>query len=97
MSHESATPTRISIDQVRSVLADCTEHTWVVPNTTMTVAAVVNPNGFVLGIGTSSCISREEFDADVGAQLAKKNARAEAESTVWASEGYVLARSLGIV
>lgn len=60
------------------------------PGTTVTVAVAVLPDGFVVGTGQSGCISPSNFDAEIGATIAKGGALAAAREKLWELEGYLL-------
>ena len=62
---------------------------WIVPHTTTTVCALVLKNGFVV-IGESSSASPENFDEELGKQIANDRARAK----IWPLEGYLLRQEL---
>lgn len=51
----------------------------------LTVCVLVLRNGFKV-VGTSSCVSEANFDADIGRNVARENARRQ----VWELEGYLL-------
>lgn len=79
------------IDQLHCGLQVLTHH---FPGTTCTVAIAALPDGFVAGVGHSACISIENFDADVGASIAKRNALNAAREKLWELEGYALRERL---
>ena len=55
------------------------------PNTNTTVCCITLFNGFTV-TGESSCVSDENFDEDVGKNIAFENAR----DKIWLLEGYLL-------
>src|SRR5690554_5527607 len=57
----------------------------VFPGTTVTVCVLTLRNGFTV-VGHSACASPENFDEEVGRDIARKNAREQ----VWQLEGYLL-------
>lgn len=59
------------------------------PGTTVTVCALTLRNGYVV-IGHSAAASPENFDAELGRDIA----RAEARNHIWALEGYLLREKL---
>lgn len=72
-------------------LADSlTFHTHHFPGTTCTVAIAVMPDGFVAGMGASTCINPASFDSDACYDLAIGNARTDAVNRLWEMEGYRL-------
>lgn len=57
--------------------------------TTVTVCCLTLRNGFNT-VGESACVSPEGFDAEIGRQLARKEAREK----IWLLEGYLLRQML---
>lgn len=55
----------------------------------LTICVLTLQNGFTV-TGESACASPENFDAEIGQQVARKNA----EEKIWALEGYRLKESL---
>ena len=62
---------------------------YVFPGTTLTVCALRLKNGFVV-TGESAAASPENFDADIGREIASQNAR----DKIWPLEGYLLRSKL---
>ena len=62
---------------------------YVFPGTTTTVCCLTLKNGFTT-IGKSASASPENFNEEIGKEIAFKNAREE----VWALEGYLLKQRL---
>ena len=65
------------------------EQYTVFPGTTLTVCALELENGFIV-TGESASASPENFNADIGRQIAHRNAR----DKIWALEGYLLRERL---
>ena len=61
----------------------------VFPGTTLTVCALTLRNGFNV-TGESAAASPANFDAEIGREIARKNAREK----IWAFEGYLLRERL---
>lgn len=61
----------------------------VFPNTTVTVCMLTLRNGFST-IGYSAAASIDNFNADIGRDIARKNAREK----IWVLEGYLLKERL---
>jgi hypothetical protein len=59
------------------------------PGTTVTVCCLSLTNGFSV-IGESASASAENFDAQIGMDIARANAREK----IWALEGYLLKQKL---
>ena len=62
---------------------------WRPEDTTLTVCAMQLTNGTIV-VGESACVSRLNFDAEIGKNIAYENARQK----VWALEGYLLREKL---
>lgn len=58
---------------------------FIVPDTTMTICVLTLMNGYQV-TGNSSCASIENFDKEIGQEIAYKNAREK----IWELEGYLL-------
>jgi hypothetical protein len=61
----------------------------VFPGTTMTVCCLTLRNGYNV-VGESAAASPENFDAEIGRKIARKNAREK----IWPLEGYLLKEGL---
>lgn len=81
------TAPRITPDQIDNSII--TAQYWHPPGTTLTVCALTLRNGTNV-VGESACVSPENFDADLGRSIAKRNAREK----IWALEGYLLKERL---
>lgn len=62
---------------------------YVFPDTTLTVCCLHLANGFTV-TGESACASPENFDEEIGREIAFKQAR----DKIWALEGYALRTAL---
>lgn len=74
---------RITIDRIESLIAK--ESFYVFPETTTTVCCLTLKNGANV-IGTSACVDKANFVAEIGERLAKANA----VDKIWELEGYAL-------
>ena len=63
-------------------------------NTTSTFVHAFLDGKFFLATGFSACVSKENFNADIGERLAKGNAAKNAENKLWELEGYRLFASV---
>lgn len=61
------------------------EDYFIVPNTTTTICVLTCENGYVL-TGTSACVSKENFDVEIGKKIAYDNAIKQ----LWGIKGYEL-------
>lgn len=68
------------------------EQYHVFSGTCLTVCCLTLKNGFTV-TGESACASPENFNIEIGQQIAKRNAREK----IWALEGYLLREKLSIV
>lgn len=84
------TAPRITPARIDSLVADLNVHCYVVPGTTTTVATAFLSNGFSVATEISACASPENFDAELGMKIAKKNAEESARKELWRLEGYRL-------
>ena len=73
--------TRLTDADIESLIAE--EQYHVFPGTTVTVCCLTLKNGFAV-VGESACVSRENFDEQVGRRIAFDNAR----NFLWQLEGY---------
>ena len=78
---------RITPDRVEEVIAS--EQYHVFTGTTFTACLLTLENGYTV-LGESACASPENFNADLGRKIARKNAA----NKIWALEGYLLRQKL---
>lgn len=78
---------RITPEQIDSKISEVDY--YVFPGTTLTVCCIITTNGFIV-TGESACVSKENFDIEIG----KKIAFARAREKIWALEGYLLREKL---
>ncbi len=81
------TAPRVTPDRLEEVIKD--EQYHVFPGSTFTSCLLTLENGFTVH-GESACASPENFDAELGAKIARDNAK----SKIWALEGYLLKQKL---
>lgn len=79
------TAPRITPEHLDSLVAQSRHHYHVFPGTTMTACCIVLPNGYSV-MGQSAAASPENFDLEIGRQVALADAR----DKLWALEGYLL-------
>lgn len=77
------TAPRLTPADIDAVIAGEAFHIF--PGTTLTVCCLTLRNGFTV-TGESAAASPENFDAEIGAKIARDNAR----NKIWALEGYLL-------
>ena len=74
---------RLNPDLIDATIMSESYHVF--PGTTMTVCCITLRNGFNV-VGESAAASPENFDAEIGQKIARRNAR----DKIWALEGYLL-------
>ena len=62
--------------------------------TTSIVVAAFLDGEFYLGCGHSACVSKENFDPEIGFKIAKASAEKLARDKLWELEGYALRNAL---
>lgn len=77
------TAARITPEDLDAIIV--AEQYHVFPGTTMTVCALSLRNGYIV-TGESAAASPENFDAEIGRKIARRNAR----DKIWSLEGYLL-------
>lgn len=81
---------RVMPEQIDALVDKLTYLTSHYPGTTITTAVAVLPDGFVAGMGMSATVSKPNFNAEIGKQIAIKDARENARTKLWELEGYLL-------
>lgn len=84
------TAPRLTPAQIDSQIVDEAYHVF--PGTTLTVCCLTLQNGYCV-VGHSAAASPENFDEEIGRDIARRNARAQ----IWALEGYLLRDRLAAV
>jgi len=87
IAKKGLTAPRITPDMIDATIVLEAYHVF--PGTTMTVCCLTLTNGYQV-IGESACASPENFDAQIGRNLARENARRK----IWSLEGYRLRSAL---
>lgn len=72
---------KITVEHLESLIAN--EQFHVIEGTTVTVCCLTLKSGFAV-IGKSACISRDDFDAQIGREVARSNAFEK----LWELEAY---------
>lgn len=78
---------RLTPEKISGQISDIAFHVF--PGTTLTVCALTLKNGFHV-VGESAAASPENFDPEIGKNIAFENARKK----IWAFEGYTLRNAL---
>ena len=88
---EKAVAPRVTKDHIDSLMDRVTYVVVQQPgDTTSTFVHAYLDGKFFLATGFSACVSKENFNADIGERLAKGNAAKQAENKLWELEGYRL-------
>ncbi len=78
---------RVTEQQIDNLIVAELYHQF--PGTTVTVCCLTLRNGFS-AVGESACVSASSFNAEVGRDIARANAREK----IWTLEGYLLCQML---
>jgi len=87
IKEKGLTAPRVTPQRIDEVII--AEDYHVFPGTTLTICCLTLKNGFTV-TGESACASLENFDVDLGRQIARDNAKGK----IWALEGYALRERL---
>lgn len=86
---------RITPDRINELMERTTYCYDVRPiGSTTTFAHAFLDGEFYLASGKSACVSKENFNAELGMDIAKKNAEGCAREKLWELEGYTLYEQL---
>lgn len=95
---KNLTAPRVTKAQIDELMMNVIYHWHVVPDTTTIVAVAVlvmeNEQTFTLATDYSACASPENFDEEIGRNIACDNAAKKAEEALWLLEGYALKKRL---
>lgn len=82
---------RVTLDQVMAAIEG--ESYTLLADGTTTISQLSMANGRFSSVGKSSCVSKENFNPDIGRELAKKDAVGQ----IWPLLGFELARKLALI
>ena len=85
---------RIKPEQIDAMVQRLSFHTYVIPGTTATVAAAIDPLGFVVALGQASAVSPANFNESLGRNAAISKAKRAAFDELFKLEGYRLKHNL---
>lgn len=85
---------RIKPEAIDAMVESLSFHTYVIPGTTATVAAAIDPLGFVVALGQASAVSAANFNESLGRNAAISKAKHAARDELFKLEGYRLKRNL---
>jgi hypothetical protein len=84
------TAPHVTPDQIDALMRDVRYEVQVVHGTTTTLATAIAANGFTLATGMTACADPANFNAELGAKYAIKDAEAKARQELWKLEGWRL-------
>lgn len=87
MDEKGLTAPRVTMAMIEDCVVD--EDFHVFPNTCLTVCCLTLKNGFTV-TGESACASPENFNAEMGQNIARE----KATEKIWQLEGYLLKQRL---
>lgn len=87
IQEKGLTAPRITPDQIDALIVD--ESYTILPSGRVMVCELILKNGFSVR-GESSCVSKENFDKDVGILISRRNA----VNQIWQLEAYLLQQKL---
>jgi hypothetical protein len=85
---------KVEVATINRLFDSLVYRTTRISDTTTTLAVATLPDGFVVAIGMSACVSPENFNAELGIELAVKDAKTKAREELWKLEGYALSKQL---
>ena len=87
IQEKGLTAPRVTPDRLEEVIVGEAFHVF--PGSQLTVCCLELENGFTV-TGESACASPENFDAEIGRNIARDNAK----NKIWMLEGYLLKQML---
>lgn len=87
------TAPRVTLDQIKAMMKRVQYKFNQTEGTTSTFAHAFLDGEFFLATGHSACVSKENFDAELGREYAQSNAEKHAQDKLWELEGYNLYRN----
>ncbi|ASN72217.1 hypothetical protein 3S15_30 [uncultured Caudovirales phage] len=88
------TAPRITPQHIHKLLEGVNYHTHVIPGTTTILATAIMPSGFTLATAESACVSPENFNLQLGIEIAIRKAKDAAIDALWKLEGYRLKQTM---
>lgn len=87
LTHEA-----VSFDHITEMMACVVYETFVIPNTTTTVAYAIY-KGFTVASGQAACVNPDNFNEELGRNAAIARATEAATNELWKLEGWMLHRT----
>ena len=88
------TAPRVTMQTIDALVSSLKYHTWQVPNTTTTLVAAELDDGFIVAVGKSASVSKDNFDAEIGFKIARDDAEHKARDKLWELKGWELKQQL---
>lgn len=85
---------RVTLPQIDALMARVSYIGGRLCQSTSTVVHAFLDGDFLLATGHSACVSPDNFNADLGFELAKSDAQKKARDQLWLLEGYALRKLL---
>lgn len=93
IQEKGLTAPRVTLDQIKEMMKRVQYKFDQPEGTTSTFAHAFLDGEFFLASGYSACVSKENFDAELGREYAQVNAEKHAQDKLWELEGYNLYRN----
>lgn len=88
------TAPRVTTSTIDELVLSLKYHAWQVPNTTTTIVAAELDDGFIVAIGKSASVSKDNFNAEIGYKIARDDAERKARDKLWELKGWELKQQL---
>lgn len=90
INDKGLTAPRVTKEHIDAIMAKVAVQAMRLPGTNITIAVATLPDGFMVGMGSSACVSAENFDEELGVSIAGGKAVEQAREKLWEMEGYLL-------
>lgn len=90
------TAPRVTLADVDAMMTRVSYRVAYFSGTTSTIVAAFLDDEFYLACGHSACVSKENFDPEIGFKFAKVSAERLARDKLWELEGYALRERLAL-
>ena len=87
------TAPRVTTSTIDDLVESLKYHSWNVPNTTTTLVAA-ELDGFIVTVGKSASVSKDNFNAEIGYKIARDDAERKARDKLWELKGWELKQQL---
>ena len=88
------TAPRVTVQTIDGLVESLKYHAWRVPNTTTTLVAAELDDGFIVAVGKSASVSKDNFNAEIGYKIARDDAERQARDKLWELKGWELRQQL---